>query len=46
MRGRLRRPGNHPALVPKEFFPGQVDYVIWFGTEDKRSAFETQWLHD
>ena len=34
------------GLVPKEFFPGQVDYVICFGTDDKRSVFESKWLPD
>jgi hypothetical protein len=33
-------------LVPVEFFPGQVDHVIWFGTEDNREAFERKWLTD
>jgi hypothetical protein len=33
-------------LVPKEFFPGQIDYVVWFGTDEKRRAFEQKWLHD
>jgi hypothetical protein len=26
-------------LAPKEFFPGQIDYVLSFGTADQRQAF-------
>ncbi len=33
-------------LVPKEFFPGQVDDVIWFGSDHQRQAFEQKWIKD
>ena len=33
-------------LAPTEFFPGQIDYVLWFGTDEKREAFERRWLHE
>jgi hypothetical protein len=32
------------TLAPTEFFPGQIDHVLWFGTEEKREAFERKWL--